>query len=37
MSAYGLSQMVIEQTHRQGHSLDRVYANPSQIELDCSI
>ena len=37
MSAYGLSQMIFEQTHRQGHTLDHVYANTSQIDLDCSV
>ena len=32
-----LRGMIFEQTHRQGHTLDHVYANTSQIDLDCSV
>ena len=37
MNAYGLSQIVDKQTHREGHTLDHVYVNPFQLDLKCDI
>ena len=34
MNAYGLSQRVKDPTHRGGHTLDHVYVNEQQIELE---
>ena len=33
MNAYGLSQQVDEQTHREGHTLDHLYINESQLTI----
>ena len=33
MHAYGMSQMIQEPTHRDGHTLDHVYFNEHQIEI----
>ena len=33
MNAYGFTQLIQEPTHRNGHTLDHIYANNSQIEL----
>ena len=33
MNGYGLNQQVVEQTHREGHILDHVYINESQLMI----
>ena len=34
MNSYGLSQVVREPTHRNGHTLDHVYINEHQMEIE---
>ena len=37
MNSYGLTQSVNESTHRAGHTLDQVYANPFQLNLNVTV
>ena len=37
MNGYGLSQRVNKSTHIEGHTLDHVYVNECQLELNCEV
>ena len=37
MNAFGLVQKINDPTHREGHTLDHVYINEYQLELDCQV
>ena len=37
MNACGLTQMVQEPTHREGHTLDHIYVNEHQLEIEHSV
>ena len=37
MNACGLTQMVHEPTHREGHTLDHIYVNEHQMEIEHSV
>ena len=37
MSGYGFSQMVKKSTHVEGHTLDHVYVNECQLDINCAV
>ena len=37
ISAYGLTQLVTEPTHEGGHTLEHVYVNEYQIQVNCKV
>jgi hypothetical protein len=37
MNAYGLEQIVKEKTHNEGHTLDHIYVNECQMELNYEV
>ena len=37
MNTYGLTQKVKYPTHREGHTLDHVYVNDFQLEIECEV
>ena len=37
MNAYGLTQIVSEPTHREGHTLDHIYVNPHGMTLEHTV